>query len=305
MTKRIPNLKRSYKDSSTNNKSYQVESTKRPRIKQSHTNFSNSNESQGGSFSAPKFKPKAEPKSKTKKYKKTKTTKRPLTAEERQSKKEITRIKRLIKSASSRGYIFPTELKSTLGFLSLDELKGLTTNELYKRAKSYKFGTEMRGDVVRKLERSMTGRKAYESRMLNELIKASEKIGTEDEEEYIPNFTDIVLSEVEAMISYAIANPVVVGNRRTTEDNARDLRYELKNEIEKYGRDVVALSCEQAPDSVKETARETIYASSSTACRAHIEDMLQIIEGYIPTIQEAKQRDMSDITDDNSDLELL
>ena len=305
MAKRIPNLKGSYKDSSTKNKSYKVESTKRPRIKQSHTNFSNSNESQGGSFSVPKFKPKAEPKPKTKKYKKTKTTKRPLTAEERQSKKEINRIKRLIKSASNRGYIFPTELKSTLGFLSLDELKGLTTDELYKRAKSYKFGTEMRGDVVRKLERSMAGRKAYESRMLNELIKASEKIGAEDEEEYIPNFTDIVLAEIEDMIYRAILNPVIVGYRRTTKQNAELLQTYLNDEIQRYGRDTVAMSCEQAPDETKVSAREAIQASSEDTCRVHCEDMISIITGYIPTIDEAKERDTSDLTDDNSDLELL
>lgn len=206
--------------------------------------------------------------------------------------RHIRRITRFIKSAEKRGYQFADSLKQNLTAYSTQKLKTLTPEKLYEQATSSRYGKEMTGTEARKIERSLSAKKGVETKKCSE-------------QEYIPNFTDIVLSEVEAMIAYAIANPVFVGNRRTTEDNARDLNYELKSEIERYGRDIVALSCEQAPDSVKETAREAIYASSSTACRAHIEDMLQIIEGYIPTIEEAKQRDMSDLTDDNSDLELL
>ena len=92
------------------------------------------------------------------------------------------------------------------------------------------------------------------------------------------------------MIQEAKSNPVVVGyGPRTTEQNAIMLEGALVREIENYGRDKVAEACENAPDQVIVGARESIMASSQEACTQCVMDLIMIITGAIPTIEEAKQ----------------
>lgn len=108
--------------------------------------------------------------------------------------------------------------------------------------------------------------------------------------EYIPNFTDMVLRNIEAMIQEGMAINKRTGREETatTGENARYLSEQLEREIAEYGRDKVAIACENAPDEVIVMAHETIYASSTARCVKHGRECIDIIRGHIPTVEQAK-----------------
>lgn len=190
--------------------------------------------------------------------------------------RHINRIKRFIRTAEKRGYNFPDNLKENLTTYSTQKLVSLTPQKLYEQATTEKFGIPMSGTRAREIERSLSAKKGAKTR--------KEKRG----EEYIPKFTEIILSNVEAMIEEAISNPVYVGHQRTSAQNAESFKASLQEEYMSYDRDKVAMACEQAPDEIIVRARETIMASSSEVCVKHVIDLIQLIRGYIPTIDEAK-----------------
>lgn len=227
-------------------------------------------------------------------------------------KQQLKRVRSFIRRAEKRGYEFPEELKSNLTSLSTQKLKALTPEKLYKQSVNKRYGKELTGTEARAIERSLAGKKGAETRReRKEQREAREFARTlnnyreqyqyyEDEyeptyntpsyDDYIPEFTDIVLSNVMEMIEDAKNNPVVVGyGPHKTDQNATMLEHDLKVEIDRYGRDKVAEACENAPDQVIVEARETIMASSSDTCRAHISDLLMIITSAIPTIDEMKK----------------
>ena len=199
--------------------------------------------------------------------------------------KHINRIRRFIRNAEKRGYQFPQEVKDNLSTYSTQKLKSITPKSLYEQATTEKFGTPMSGTRARSIERSLSAKKGAKTR--------AEKSG----KDYIPKFTDIILSNVEAMIAQAETNPVYVGHGRTTAQNASILKEGLQQEYATYGRDNVAMACEQAPDEIMVRAKESIMASSSEACIAHVIDAIQVIRGYIPTIDETKQYETDYDTD--------
>lgn len=211
-------------------------------------------------------------------------------------KQQLKRVRSFIRRAEKRGYEFPEELKSNLTSLSTQKLKALTPEKLYRQSVNKRYGKELTGTEARAIERSLAGKKGAETRREREWEREREREREKPEWDgdvgfdWIPNFTDIVLSNVIEMIEDAKSNPVVVGyGPHTTAQNATMLQYDLAQEIERYGRDKVAEACENAPDQVIVEARETIMASSSDTCRAHISDLLMIITSAIPTIDEMKK----------------
>lgn len=227
-------------------------------------------------------------------------------------KQQLKRVRSFIRRAEKRGYEFPEELKSNLTSLSTQKLKALTPEKLYKQSVNKRYGKELTGTEARQIERSLSAKKGAETRRERKEQREAREFARilnnyreqyqyyEDEyeptyntpsyDDYIPEFTDIVLSNVMEMIEDAKNNPVVVGyGPHKTDQNATMLEHDLKVEIDRYGRDKVAEACENAPDQVIVEARETIMASSSDTCRAHISDLLMIITSAIPTIDEMKK----------------
>lgn len=216
-------------------------------------------------------------------------------------KQQLKRIRSFIRRTEKRGYEYPEELKSNLTSLSTQKLRSLTPEKLYKQSVNKRFGKELTGTEARAIERSLAAKKGAETKRerreqyQNYEDEYEPTYNTPSYDDYIPKFTDIVLSNVEEMIEEAKSNPVVVGygngrkDPRTTEQNAVMLEGALSMEIERYGRDKVAEACETAPDDVKTGARETIMSSSQEACTQCVMDLLMIITGAIPTIKEAQQ----------------
>lgn len=102
--------------------------------------------------------------------------------------------------------------------------------------------------------------------------------------EYIPNFSDIILKTVEAMIAEAEAL-----RTQLYALNAMDLHVVLNNEINQFGRDKVAIALENNPDDAIAQAERAIYTSDAKAHRDAITQFIMLITGSIPTIDESKQ----------------
>ena len=122
--------------------------------------------------------------------------------------------------------------------------------------------------------------KSYSTRKLKSLTAPQVKSLAK----YIPNFSDIVLQNVELMIEDA-KNASWGQYQR----NGFTLEGYLKSEIQKYGRDIVAMACEGAPDEVIIEARQALRASTDEQCRQHSVSMVMIIESEIPTIEHSKE----------------
>lgn len=233
-------------------------------------------------------------------------------------KQNLRRIRRFIKSAEKRGYQFKQELKESLSKLSTQKLKALTPEKLYKQAE-YKLDedTTISGERGRKLERTISAKKALRTRMVNkygyeeylrryepssyeaykqdydsidayrweEEQKKIENISVSDyQEEYIPSFTDIVLSNIEQMIEDAKS-----AKWEQYKTNGYTVEGYLKEEIATYGRDKVAIACEEAPDETKAQAQLALMSSTSEECKQRSVAMVMIITSHIPTIDESKQ----------------
>ena len=129
--------------------------------------------------------------------------------------------------------------------------------------------------------------KSYSTQKLKSLTVPQIK----SQAEYIPNFTDMVLKNIEEMIQEGMSYNIRTGieESATSGENARYLLQLLGNEITAYGRDKVAIACENAPDDLIVYAHETIYASSTTKCVRHGQETIQLIRGYIPTLEQAKE----------------
>lgn len=146
--------------------------------------------------------------------------------------------------------------------------------------------------------------KTYSTRKLRSLIAPQVKSYAE----YIPNFTDIVLRNIEEMIQEGKNLNIRTGREEscTTSENASYVERMLNDEIREYGRDKVALSCEQAPDEMIVLAREAIWASSTAKCVKHTRTLIDLIRGYIPTIDQAKEdEEFIENYDDNSAYDYL
>lgn len=223
-------------------------------------------------------------------------------------KQNLRRIRRFIKSAERRGYQFKSELKEKLSSFSTQKLKALTPEKLYKQAE-YKLDTDITisGERGRQIERALSARKATRTRLINkygyeEYLRRYEPSAYDyyrqgydnpyyeepkediQEDEYIPNFTDIVLSNIEALIrqannskwNVAVANSYIV-------DEA------LEVEISNYGRDKVAYACEQAPEDLIYRVQHALESSTTSQCHDRTMAFMQVIRSYIPTIEESKE----------------
>ena len=207
-------------------------------------------------------------------------------------KKELTRVKRFIARAKKRGYQFNEDLISSLPELSTQKLKSLTTKKLYEQATSKKFGVELTGTRARQLERSLAAKKGAETRKRHYEQKKKQEQYSEEP----TSFEDAVLRNIEELIAqYMFSSTLNYAGGAQMGDAL------LKQEIEKFGRAKVAQALEQSPIEAISAVQDAIYQESTEAGKKRACTRLQmIIEGTIPTIDEAKQMgNYEEMIDDN------
>lgn len=198
----------------------------------------------------------------------------------KENKKQYNRVANFIRRAEKRGYRFDYVLKAELKTLSTKKLKSLTPAKLYEQSVNIKYGKEISGTRARQIERSLAGKKAYETRKEREKEREREK----ENEDYLPSYSTIVLEEIKTLIKqYATSKSEV---RSSIGDYLLEL---LDAQIRNYGEEVVAKACEEAPDEIKATIESIIFESKDDRRRDKIAQFVQLITGVIPTIEESKE----------------
>lgn len=203
--------------------------------------------------------------------------------------KERNRIKRFIKYAEKRGYVFEANLippqPKTITAGSIRRLSKIRPAQLYNKA--YAISTVTGQPITveqRKREiRQEASRKAWETRRRKKDKEENVRIKSDIEWQQMFNASRIVWNKVQSMIS----------NVGVQQSQSADLLNNLLNsEIEKYGVDAVLYSISQASDDFLATCEAIIkYHPSSAVSRTAVQHLYTLISGNLPNVAEQAEID--------------
>lgn len=207
--------------------------------------------------------------------------------------KERNRIKRFIRNAEKRGYVFEPNLippkPKTITSGSIRRLSKIRPAQLYNKAYAISAVTGQPITVEqRKREiREEASRKAWETRRRRKDQEDYKRIKTNNEWQEMFHASKLVWDKVQAMI----AN---VGVQQS--ESADLLNNILNSQIEQYGADIVLYSIAQAREDFLSTCEVIIkYHPSSAVSRTAVEHLYTLITGNIPS--EAEQAEIDKAID--------
>ena len=210
--------------------------------------------------------------------------------------KERNRIKRFIRNAEKRGYVFEPNLippkPKTITSGSIRRLSKIRPAQLYNRAYAISAVTGQPITVEqRKREiRQEATRKAWESRRRKKDQADYNRIKSNREWQQMFHASKLVWDKVQAMI----AN---VGVEQS--ESANLLNKVLNSEIEKYGADTVMYSIAQASEDFLATCEVIIkYHPSSAVSRTAVQHIYTLISGNIPSDTEQSEIDKALASDE-------
>lgn len=203
--------------------------------------------------------------------------------------KERNRIKRFIRNAEKRGYVFEPNLippkPKTITSGSIRRLSKIRPAQLYKKAYAISAVTGQPITVEqRKREiRQAATRKAWETRRRKKDLEEYERIKNDREWQEMFNVSRIVWDKVQSMIA----------NVGVQQSQSADLLNNLLNsEIKKYGADAVLYSISQASDDFLATCEAIIrYHPSSEVSRTAVQHLYTLISGNLPNGAEQAEID--------------
>lgn len=211
--------------------------------------------------------------------------------------KERKRIKRFIRYAEKRGYVFEPNLippkPKTITSGSIRRLSKIRPAQLYKKAYAISAVTGQPITVEqRKREiREEAARKSWETRRRKK-----------DEEEY-----NRIKSNVEWQQTFSASKLVwnkvqdMIASVSVQQSESADLLNKLLNsEIKKYGVDSVLYSIAQASEEFLSTCEVIIrYHPSSAVSRTAVQHLYTLISGHLPSEEEQVEIDNA-IADDET-----
>lgn len=207
--------------------------------------------------------------------------------------KERNRIKRFIRNAEKRGYVFEPNLippkPKTITSGSIRRLSKIKPAQLYSKAYAISAVTGQPITVAqRKKEiREEASRKAWETRRRKKDQADYERIKTDREWQHMFHTSKLVWDKVQSMI----AN---VGIQQS--ESADLLNNLLNSQIEKYGADIVLYSISQASEDFLSTCEVIIkYHPNSEVSRTAVQHLYTLISGSIPS--EAEQAEIDTALD--------
>lgn len=211
--------------------------------------------------------------------------------------KERNRIKRFIRNAEKRGYVFESNLlppkPKTITSGSIRRLSKIRPAQLYSKAYAISAVTGQPITVEqRKREiRQEATRKAWETRRRKKDQEDYNRIKTDREWQQTFHVSKLVWDKVQSMIA----------NVGVQQSQSADLLNNLLNsEIEKYGVDSVMYSIAQASEDFLSTCEVIIrYHPSSAVSRTAVEHLYTIISGNIPSDAEQREIDEALANDEN------
>lgn len=211
--------------------------------------------------------------------------------------KERNRIKRFIRNAEKRGYVFEPNLlppkPKTITSGSIRRLSKIRPAQLYNKAYAISAVTGQPITVEqRKREiRQEAVRKAWETRRRKKDQEDYNRIKTDREWEQTFHASKLVWDKVQSMIA----------NVGVQQSQSADLLNNLLNsEIEKYGVDSVMYSIAQASEDFLSTCEVIIkYHPSSAVSRTAVQHLYTLISGNIPSDAEQAEIDEALANDEN------
>lgn len=199
--------------------------------------------------------------------------------------KERNRIKRFIRNAEKRGYVFEPNIippkPKTITSGSIRRLSKIRPAQLYNKAYAISAvtGQPITVEQRKKEIREEASRKAWETRRRKKDQVDYDKIKTNREWQQMFHASKLVWDKVQSMI----AN---VGIQQS--ESADLLNNLLNSQIEKYGADIVLYSIAQASEDFLSTCEVIIkYHPNSAVSRTAVEHLYTLISGNLPS--EAEQ----------------
>lgn len=211
--------------------------------------------------------------------------------------KERNRIKRFIRNAEKRGYVFEPNLlppkPKTITSGSIRRLSKIRPAQLYNKAYAISAVTGQPITVEqRKREiRQESARKSWETRRRKKDQEDYNRIKTDREWQQTFHTSKLVWDKVQSMIA----------NVGVQQSQSADLLNNLLNsEIKKYGADTVMYSIAQASEDFLATCEVIIrYHPSSAVSRTAVQHLYTLISGNIPSDAEQAEIDEALANDEN------
>lgn len=215
-----------------------------------------------------------------------KTTKTQLLKE---YNKERNRIKRFIRNAEKRGFVFEPNLippkPKTITSGSIRRLSKIRPAKLYNKAYAISAVTGQPISVEqRKREiRQEASRKAWETRRRKKDQEEYNRINSDKEWQDMFHAARLVWNKVQSMIA----------NVGVQQSQSADLLNNLLNsQIEQYGADIVLYSIAQANEDFLSTCEVIIkYHPSSAVSRTAVQHLYTLISGNLPSDAEQAEID--------------
>ena len=210
--------------------------------------------------------------------------------------KERNRIKRFIRNAEKRGYVFEPNLipprPKTITSGSIRRLSKIRPAQLYKKAYAISAVTGQPITVEqRKREiREEASRKAWETRRRKKDQADYNRIKTNREWQQMFHASRQVWGKVQSMIA----------NVGVQQSQSADLLSNLLNsQIEQYGADIVLYSIAQATEDFLSTCEVIIkYNPDSGVSRAAVQHLYTLISGNLPSDAEQAEIDKALASDE-------
>lgn len=210
--------------------------------------------------------------------------------------KERNRIKRFIRYAEKRGYVFEPNLippkPKTITSGSIRRLSKIRPAQLYKKAYAISAVTGQPITVEqRKREiREEASRKAWETKRRKQDQEDYIRIKSNKGWQQMFHASKLVWDKVQSMIA----------NVGVQQSKSADLLNNLLNsQIEKYGADIVLYSIAQASEDFLSTCEVIIkYHPDSAVSRTAVEHLYALISGNLPSDAEQAEIDKALATDE-------
>lgn len=203
--------------------------------------------------------------------------------------KERNRIKRFIRNAEKRGYVFEPNLlppkPKTITSGSIRRLSKIRPAQLYNKAYAISAVTGQPITVEqRKREiREEASRKAWETRRRKKDQADYKRIKSDKEWQQMFQASKLVWDKVQSMIAS-------VGVQQS--QSADLLNNLLSSEIKKYGADCVMYSIAQASEDFLATCEVIIkYDPNSNVSRTAVQHLYTLISGNLPSEEEQAEID--------------
>lgn len=203
--------------------------------------------------------------------------------------KERNRIKRFIRNAEKRGYVFEPNLippkPKTITSGSIRRLSKIRPAQLYNKAYAISAvtGQPITVEQRKKEIREEASRKAWETRRRKKDQEEYNRIKSDRQWQEMFQSSRLVWNKVQSMIA----------NVGVQQSQSADLLNNLLNsQIAKYGADVVLYSISQASEDFLSTCEVIIkYHPSTAVSRSAVQHLYTLISGSLPSDAEQAEID--------------